>query len=803
MQNPFWSTPFIRILLLLLAGLALPFLWPGLLLNLFSTAGFEVEHHHDWPTSLVTLHVGSDLLIGLSYGVIASILAFIVFQNRRHLPFDWVVLAFGLFIIACGITHIMHVVTRFTPVYYLDTYLRALTAIVSVATAIALPPLIPRVKHLLQADQDLKHSRDQLQTANTLLNDQQQALENARNWAEFHASLSDLLQNVHDPDTLAEKALYKIGPALFAEQVTLIRIRQERATLWHFWGHLKPESRRFLEGEGTPLSELKLLGQVVNSRAAHYTDLYPQGGEIRVIADHPIAAFEPILNTQGEVVAVLAFSRPDHHPWTEQERQLASRAAFTLSLALERTELQQQLQHSQRELLEAQRNAPLAEMVVDMEGRVVRANPAASRILGYTEEELRKLDPRGVIHPDDLSGTDQNLQQLHTREVDLTDQQKRYRRKDGSLVWVQLHLSLIRDTTGHPVRYVMQFSDITERKKAEFQRDRAERYSQAQAKISKLLEENLAPLEMAREASRIVAETAGLDYTGLMTVEGDTGQVSTVFLADHASPEFRYAIEQPVPRGRGLSWKSLEEGKPYFVENHLQHKNANPIFLKAGVTAVAYFPVVPSSSLISAPMVFVACWLNGKTRWDEEDRNLLEAAARTLKVAVEREEHLRKLEQAALCDELTKLGNRRAFEADLKAEHARAKRHKHSLGLMVLDLDGLKEINDHMGHEGGDRLLQTFAVALKQHMRVEDRCYRLGGDEFAVILAHSPLSSSERLHVRLQAVIQDVQNQGFPSADVSAGIAYFPEERSSSEDLVRLADERMYLMKAQHHLERD
>ncbi|GEM49557.1 GAF domain-containing protein [Deinococcus cellulosilyticus] len=349
-------------LMLLLAGLLLPLLWPGVLLNLLKSVGIETGHDHDWSDSLVVLQVGSDLLTFLAYTAIASTLGVLVFQNRKQIPFHRILLSFGLFIVACGLTHLMHVVTRYSPVNDLDAYIRAVTAIVSVITAVALPPMLPRVRSLLEAQQVLRHKQLELESSRQALEEQNRALQRAhldlleaRDHAEFHASLGDLLQTVHDPDVLADQALEKLGPALKAEQITLIRIQQGRAKLWHAWGDFKPALIAFLMGEGTPIEDLVVLRNVVQTAQRYYTQQYSDIAGARNVSEHRIsAAFEPIVKPSGEVVAVIAFSRSVDLPWTEQEQVLAARAASILAVALDRTELQMALQAQEQALLEAQ-----------------------------------------------------------------------------------------------------------------------------------------------------------------------------------------------------------------------------------------------------------------------------------------------------------------------------------------------------------------------------------------------------------------------------------------------------------------
>ena len=92
------------------------------------------------------------------------------------------------------------------------------------------------------------------------------------------------------------------------------------------------------------------------------------------------------------------------------------------------------------------------------------------------------------------------------------------------------------------------------------------------------------------------------------------------------------------------------------------------------------------------------------------------------------------LEQAACFDALTGVLNRRSFEVDMSRELGRVARHRGRFSLVMLDLDGLKTINDTLGHTTGDARLQTLGTALRNSTRREDTAYRLGGDEFAVLL---------------------------------------------------------------------
>jgi diguanylate cyclase (GGDEF)-like protein len=106
-------------------------------------------------------------------------------------------------------------------------------------------------------------------------------------------------------------------------------------------------------------------------------------------------------------------------------------------------------------------------------------------------------------------------------------------------------------------------------------------------------------------------------------------------------------------------------------------------------------------------------------------------------------------ESDARVDPLTQIGNRRAFDEALPAEIARARRAESQLALIILDLDSFKAINDSAGHAEGDRALVAVAEALREGLRVSDRCFRWGGDEFAVLLPAADRADAARLRERV------------------------------------------------------
>jgi signal transduction histidine kinase len=139
--------------------------------NLLLTANGFIPHGHCylWQRGLVWLHVISDLSIALAYVAISITLAYLVYKTRREIPFHWMFLAFGSFIVACGSTHLMEVWTLWHPTYWLSGTLKVVTAIASVITAVILPFLVPQALALVEAAKLSEQRRSHLETANRQL----------------------------------------------------------------------------------------------------------------------------------------------------------------------------------------------------------------------------------------------------------------------------------------------------------------------------------------------------------------------------------------------------------------------------------------------------------------------------------------------------------------------------------------------------------------------------------------------------------------------------------------------------------
>jgi diguanylate cyclase (GGDEF)-like protein len=162
---------------------------------------------------------------------------------------------------------------------------------------------------------------------------------------------------------------------------------------------------------------------------------------------------------------------------------------------------------------------------------------------------------------------------------------------------------------------------------------------------------------------------------------------------------------------------------------------------------------------------------------------------------------LKRLELNAVTDPLTGLYNRRLFAETFEKELNRARRYSQPLGLVTLDLHRFKEVNDQHGHPRGDDVLRAAAATLKKALRTSDSAFRIGGDEFALLLPQTDSPQALALCRRVQTVFAEMLQplQLAVTVGMDHGVAIFPQDAEQADQLIRLADERLYRLKHENH----
>jgi len=191
--------------------------------------------------------------------------------------------------------------------------------------------------------------------------------------------------------------------------------------------------------------------------------------------------------------------------------------------------------------------------------------------------------------------------------------------------------------------------------------------------------------------------------------------------------------------------------------------------------------------------------LVGVQKLSKNHLRLISTVANQVALALKNATEHQRIQELAITDELTGLHNRRSFHNALDKELRRSKRYRKPLSLIMLDVDGFKEINDNFGHQVGDDVLRSLAVYLRGSVRETDFLARYGGDEFAVILPETKAGEASVLAERLKNM---VKNYSFKvggshyTITLSMGVVDISNTHTVSEDeLISRVDSVLYMSK--------
>jgi diguanylate cyclase (GGDEF)-like protein len=261
-------------------------------------------------------------------------------------------------------------------------------------------------------------------------------------------------------------------------------------------------------------------------------------------------------------------------------------------------------------------------------------------------------------------------------------------------------------------------------------------------------------------------------------------------LAD--APHIDNSITGKVVRARQLV--HLEPGHPWFGRYVI---DGTPQDLEA----IVFCPLIVADRVIGTLNVWredSAPGMQGTVpSFSPEEAQLIKRFASLAALAYDNARRRELLSEQARTDELTGLFNRRHFHERLAAELARSQRDDTSVGLVLLDVDDFKRVNDHHGHPIGDQVLKSFAGVLADHVRAGDVVCRSGGEEFAVILPNADDGEAAQAAQRLVSAVRGARWGVAGPITASAGVAVAPGDAVTVATLFKAADECLLAAKAQ------
>ncbi len=411
------------------------------------------------------------------------------------------------------------------------------------------------------------------------------------------------------------------------------------------------------------------------------------------------------------------------------------------------------LRDSEARLKNALQNSPIGMALVGLDGRFQAVNLALCELVGYSEAELLGLGFPDITHPDDLNTDLAYVKEMLSGKRNAYEMEKRYVRKDGAIVWIQLNGSVVRDEAGRPLQFIAQIQDVSER-----HRTRKALIESEQRLEAVLAGADLGTWDWDVPSGRVVFNERWAQMLGYRLEE----------IEPHVRAWEKLVHPDDMPRVRQILDAHLRGETPlYETEHRMRSRHGEWIW------------ILDRGRVLERSPDGLPLRASG-THMDITDR----------KTAQRRAEHL------ALHDPLTDLPNQRLLLDRMEVVLATARRRKSGAGVLFIDLDGFKAINDMHGHAAGDAVLKTIAGRLTAVLRASDTVARVGGDEFVVMLPEAAARPVlDQLSARIiERIGQPITLDNGAQARVSAsiGIALYPQHGEDTQSLLQRADTAMY-----------
>ena len=459
------------------------------------------------------------------------------------------------------------------------------------------------------------------------------------------------------------------------------------------------------------------------------------------------------------------------------------------SKLLREIEERKQVEHKLRWLSRAVEQSPSAVYITDTQGHIEYVNPKFTQVTGYAAQEVIGQTPRVLASGLTPRATYADLWQTIAAGAEWRGEMQN-RKKGGALYWAAESLSAIKNHAGTITHYVAVEEDITERKLAEAVLAGEKRVLERVAR-GDTLEEVLTDIATLLEENMRDARVAIL-------LADESEHLLTVVAAPHLVDKHRaLMVDLPVTVGHTPCGEAAVCGAPVVADfvDDAKWSQFKSVAAEIGVRGCWSTPILSAQKRLLGTF---AIFSTARREPDERDRELVERFTHLTGIAIERKRTEMRLSYLAHYDGVTGVANRALFVDHLRLAMVDAERHGRMVGVLFLDLDRFKTINDTLGHEVGDMLLKVVATRLQNTLRAGDTVARLAGDEFTIALAGlRDADEAGRVTRRIQETFSkpiDLQGNRLV-VSASIGVALYPSDDLSIDGLLKHADAAMYRAK--------
>ena len=417
-------------------------------------------------------------------------------------------------------------------------------------------------------------------------------------------------------------------------------------------------------------------------------------------------------------------------------------------------------------------------------------NRLFEEIAGYANSELKGKYSLDYVHPEDREEVRKKAVEVLKGQSSLP-YEFRLIRKDSEIVWVLDRVASIQYKGKRSVLGTLM--DITESKQVEEEVRHYTRQLEALFNIGTTVSQTLNLEELLGNVLDKVLEVMGVEVTAIFLLEDESGALA---LRAYRGMSAHLVRELSVLRGGdGFINRVAKSGKPLLVEDVSADKRFSKSKEKTGgIQSFAVVPVMSKEKILGV----IGVGSNSHREFPDWEVRMLETIANQIGMAIENARLYEHALELAFTDSLTGLYNRRYFMEQMEREFIRANRSKAALSLIMVDLDGLKAINDRYGHHEGDAFLREVAGIIKANTRASDVAARWGGDEFMLLAPETDSDSAWKIAERVRGQVKRYHRilEGEEvGITISVGIVSYPSHASMISELLRRADEAMYSAK--------
>ena len=421
------------------------------------------------------------------------------------------------------------------------------------------------------------------------------------------------------------------------------------------------------------------------------------------------------------------------------------------------------------------------------DGRFQYVNRLLEEICGYSSDELIGTYSLDYVHPEDR-------EMVRAKAIEVLKGQSnlpyefRSIRKDWETVWLLDKATSIKYQGRRAVLGTLM--DITERKMAEAELIDSARQVETLYNIGVTVSQTLNLTEMLESVLERVLALMEIEAGGIFLVNAQTDEL---VLNTHQGFSERFIRDvKRMKVGKGFAGRVALTGKPLIVGNMTADARFDPIVLKReGFQSLSAIPIMSREKILG---VLCVCSY-GSRNFPDREVHLLGTIANQIGVAVENSQLYERTVEIAFTDSMTGLYNRRYLMEQIEREFARASRSESAFSVIMIDLDGLKTVNDRFGHYGGDAILKELGRIIKAGTRISDVAGRLGGDEFMLLAPETDSSEAcdigERIRSQVEQYHTEIDGEEL-RASISVGVASYPSHASAVKELLQRADEAMY-----------